>query len=140
MTLGYHIDREEGLITLRAQGEVTLRALTATGRSMLADADYDPEFPQLLDFRGMRVAPSPPAGPAGTDMPAATDLQRLQQFVSGSYRQQARAGVAVVIDEKLESQHCADIYLLTCAIEEAELFCDYQLALNWLMRQRFAVA
>ena len=54
MPAGYHIDHDEGLVTLRAEGSLSLAELVRTGHSLLADERYDPVLPQLLDFRGMR--------------------------------------------------------------------------------------
>jgi hypothetical protein len=139
MPVTYHIDQNEGLITLRAQGELTLRALINLGRAMIADHSYAAEFPQLLDFRGMRVVPTLPQGAVGPVAPT-SDLDLLKQFVFGPYRDHTAGNIAVVIDQHLESEHCADIYLLTCAIAGAELFADYELALKWLMRQEFVAA
>lgn len=125
MPLGYHISADEGLITVHGQGELPLSELVRLGQSLLADTAFDPELPQLLDFRGLR--PDPDAGDS------------LWRFVLGPYREHVAGNVAVVIDDHLESLHCADIYLLTCAIETAELFADYDHAVKWLMRQAFAV-
>ena len=139
MPATFHIDRNQGLLTVRAHGEVTLRSLVRIGRAMLADPGYDAAMPQLLDLRGMRVVPTPLQG-AVSASPPVSDLELLRQFVHGRYRQRTTGSVAVVIDPHLESAHCADIYLLTCAITGAELFADYELALKWLMRQGFAAA
>lgn len=124
MPLGYHISAGEGLITVQGAGEITLEEITRLGQSLLEDPDYDPELPQLLDFRGLRPVVD-------------GNLEAMEAFVHGPYRDGVTANVAVVIDDHLESQHCADIFLLTCAIHEAELFCDYDQALRWLMRQAF---
>ncbi len=129
MSLGYHISAEQGLITVRGHGEATLSDLTGLGRALLADPDYDPELPQLLDFRGLEPQSE---GDAATD--------DLQWFICGPYRKAVSGSVAVVIDETLELRHAADIFLLTCAIPEAELFSSYDQALRWLMRQAFVPA
>lgn len=139
MPATYHIDQSEGLITVRAQGELTLRSLMAMGHALLGDRRYVPELPQLLDFRGMRVVAALPPGAVGKPAPA-SDLDLLKQFVSGPYRDRTACSIAVVIDQHLESEHCAEIYLLTCAIAGAELFAEYDLALKWLMRREFAAA
>lgn len=125
MALDYHISADEGLITVQAAGGVPLGELARFGRSLLADRAYDPRLPQLIDFRGMR-----PVRPG--------QLGELREFVQQIYRPRVESSVAVVIDEHLERRHGADIYLLTCAISDAELFCDYDQALRWLMRRAFA--
>ncbi|HEX7036310.1 MAG TPA: hypothetical protein VF210_11075 [Pseudomonadales bacterium] len=126
MALNYHISADEGLITVQGEGGVRLGELTRLGRSLLADRSYDPRLPQLLDFRGLR-----PVKPGR--------LEELLEFVQETYRGSVESSVAVVIDEHLERRHAADIYLLTCALRDAELFCDYDQALKWLMRRAFAV-
>lgn len=125
MPVGYHISPDDGLITVTAAGQVPLHELARTGESLLADATYDPTLPQLLDLRGLRPAPG-------------GRLVSLKRFIENHYREAVRASVAVVIDEQLESAHCADIFLLTCAMHDAELFADYDQALRWLMRRAFA--
>jgi hypothetical protein len=125
MPAAYHINPDDGLVTVRAEGTVSFPELTDLGRSLLADRHFDPELPQLLDFRGMR-----PWRDAG--------LEDFRAFVHGPYRQRVAASIAVVIDGHLETRHCADIFLLTCAVPEAELFADYDQALRWLVREAFA--
>jgi hypothetical protein len=127
MALNYHISADEGLITVQGVGGVRLGEIAHLGRSLLADRSYDPRLPQLLDFRGLRPV-------------QAGQLGELREFVQETYRQQVESSVAVVIDEHLERRHGADIYLLTCAISDAELFSDYDQALKWLMRRAFAVS
>jgi hypothetical protein len=133
MPLGYHIDADAGLITVRGDGDVAVTDIVRLGETMLRDQRYEASLPQLLDFRGLR-----PTGPA----PARNDEEfaDLLQFVNGHYRKSVDASVAVVIDDHLEERHCADIFLLTCAISEAELFADYDQALKWLMREAFATS
>jgi hypothetical protein len=125
MPVGYHISPDDGLITVTAGGSVLLSEIARAGELMLADSTYDPWLPQLLDMRGLRP---PPAG----------ELPTLRRFVEERYRDGVRASIAVVIDEHLESLHCAEIFLLTCALHDAELFADYDQALRWLMRRAFA--
>lgn len=125
MPLDYHISADEGLITVHGQGETPLPEIVRLGRALLEDEDYDPELPQLVDFRGLRPV-------------AEEGLDDLQDFLHGPYREGVAANVAVVIDEHLEDRHCADIFQLTCALHDAELFADYDQALKWLMRQAFA--
>lgn len=130
MPLGYHINTDDGLITVQGEGRVEVTELANLGHSLLGDDRYDPALPQLLDFRGLRP------NLKGIDEDA--ELARLRRFVQEHYRDRVAANVAVVIDDHLESRHCADIYLILCAIHDAELFADYDQALKWLMRQAFA--
>lgn len=124
MALSYHIDPEAGLITVQGEGEISLSDLLHTGHSLLLDVDFDPELPQLLDFRGLRPIMD-------------GDPEELREFVQGPFRDVVMGNVAVVIDEHLEDEHCADIFLLTCAVHDAELFSDYDQALRWIVRQAF---
>ncbi len=130
MPLSYHINTDDGLITVQGEGPVEIAELAELGHSLLGDQRYDPALPQLLDFRGLR--------PNLEGVDESAELTRLQTFVDQKYRERVAANVAVVIDDHLETRHCADIYLITCAIEAAELFADYDQALKWLMRQAFA--
>lgn len=125
MPMNYHISPDEGLITVNVTGDVRAGELARLGRSLLDEDAYDPDLPQLLDLRGLRPVP-------------AGELETLRRFVHDTYRPQVAGSVAVVIDEHLERSHSADIYLLTCAIGQAELFADYDQALKWLMRRAFA--
>lgn len=127
MPVGYHINPDEGLITVRADGSMDADRLRELGSSLLADERYDPTLPQLVDIRGLRLGDDP-------------DLSGFNEFVQTHYRERVSSSVAVVIDDHLEQRHCADIYLVTCAIEQAELFADYDQALRWLMRRAFATA
>lgn len=127
MPMGYHINSDEGLITVQADGEMDATMLTELGQSLLADERFDPTLPQLVDFRGLRLGAEP-------------NLGRLSEFVQEHYRNQIDTTVAVVIDGHLEERHCADFYLITCAMDQAELFADYDQALRWLMRRAFANA
>jgi hypothetical protein len=131
MPLGYHIDADAGLITVRGDGDVAVSDIVRLGESLLQDQNYEPGLPQLLDFRGLR--PTGPVPASGDD-----EFAGLVEFVNGHYRKSVDASVAVIIDDHLEQRHCADIFLLTCAISEAELFADYDQALKWLMREAFA--
>jgi len=125
MPLDYHISPNEGLITINGEGHVRADDLARLGHSLLGDQNYDPHLPQLVDFRGLR--------PAEEDR-----LDELRAFVLGPYRDRVAASVAVVIDDHLEHRHGAEIFLLTCAVHQAELFSDYDQALKWLMRRAFA--
>lgn len=133
MPLGYHINTDDGLITVQGDGSAAIADLASLGRELLQDPRYDPALPQLLDFRGLR-----PSFDAAAADPR--ELEGIRNFVHEDYRGRVAGNVAVVIDEHLESRHCADIFLLTCAVSAAELFSEYDQALKWLMRQAFAAA
>ncbi len=125
MAAAYHIDDDEGLITIRAEGDVDPGTLQAVGRALLKDASFDPAMPQLVDFRGLRVASG------------RSTLDNLRPFIEEEFRGKVQGTIAVVIDDNLDTLMCADIYRLTCALPCAELFEDYEQALRWLIRREF---
>lgn len=125
MAAAYHINDDEGLITVRAEGEVDARTLQAIGRALLHDDSFDPDLPQLMDFRGLRLPPD------------STSLEHLQVFVEQEFSTQVSGTIAVVIDDDLDAGLCAQVYRVTCTIARAELFEDYEQALKWIMRREF---
>lgn len=125
MTVGYHINPDEGLITVTAAGRVPLSEIAQVGERLLSDAGHDAHLPHLVDLRGLRPLRD-------------QALMTLRDFVEVRFRERVHASVAVVIDRFLERAHCADIFLLTCALHDAELFADYDHALRWLMRRASA--
>ena len=131
MALGYHINPDDGLITVQGDGSVAIGEITRLVQSLLADGRFDPTLPQIMDFRGLR--PVQPRAEQPGDA-----IQALQAFLQQEYRSHVQAEIAVVIDEHLERRHCAEIYLLTSTLHAAELFADYEQALRWLMRRAFA--
>jgi hypothetical protein len=122
MPVGYHINPDEGLITVTADGRVPLSEFVNNGERLLKNSEYDPKLPHLIDLRGLRPLRD-------------QSLNELREFVEQCFRDRVSASVAVVIDRFLERAHCADIFLLTCALHDAELFADYDHALRWLMRR-----
>ena len=126
MAAAYHINDDEGLITVRAEGDLDTHAIAAIGRAMLDDAGFDTDLPLLMDFRGVRLARQAEA------------LAELRAFVEHEFRVEVDGTVAVVIDDGLDPRLCADLYRLTCMLSRAELFEDYEQALKWIMRRDFA--
>jgi len=117
----FHIDGEQGLISVDATGRADAAELAALATELLEAPGYDPEHPLLLDLRGLR----PALGRAERD--------RLTGQIIAGYRR--RTGpVAVVIDGEMSAGLSAGIFWLACALGNAEVFDDYDHALRWLIR------
>jgi len=124
MASGYHISPDEGLISIRLEGDVSLDALHDTLQQLINDSSFLGNLPQLIDCRGF-------AGPIGAP------LERLMNFVSTRFRPAALASVAVVINPDLDAARTAGMLRLTSALKQAELFDDYNRALMWLIHKEF---
>lgn len=127
MPANYHISADDGLITVQVDSEVNLADLYEVAKQLHNDPDYDAGLPLLLDLRSMRLSIAEGA------------REPFNQFIIGNYGRQREASIAVVIDTQLDEQCCADIYWLACAVGNAELFEEYDLALKWLIKREFAV-
>jgi hypothetical protein len=129
MPAAYFINPDEGLVTVRVEGEVDARTLLDTARGLHDDPTYDPSLPLLADLRGMRLALDP------------SSLEPLNEFIIDRFRAPPRdASMAVVVDGDMDHKLCAAVYWLSCAVGGNEMFEDYELALKWLMRREFAQA
>jgi hypothetical protein len=126
MPCGYHMNLEDGLITVDGTDASTFSDLLSVGRELLADPQFDPNLPQLVDLRGMRIH---------RDVQSSASLR---QFTIKAYRPQVLSSVAVVVDDHLTNDLLAAIYHLVCALEQTELFDHYDQAIKWLMRREFA--
>ncbi|MEZ5559238.1 MAG: hypothetical protein R3E86_11960 [Pseudomonadales bacterium] len=128
MPVSYHINANDGLITLRIEGDVELEEIRRQAERMFADPDYDSALPQLVDVRGMRLQPPGHAERA------------FRRYIAEHYGPRVQSSLAAVIDGDLDGGLCAAIFRLTCSVPGAELFDDYDHALRWLMRREFAPA
>ncbi|MEQ8692586.1 MAG: hypothetical protein RIC89_17350 [Pseudomonadales bacterium] len=126
MPCDYHINPNEGLVTITGSAEVSLAEAISTGRSLLVDQAYDPDLPHLIDLRDLRV-----------DM-STQNPEVFRDFVLHEYRHRVTGLVAVVVNDSLQRRALAALYLLTSQVAQSELFDDYNLALRWLMRHEFA--
>jgi len=126
MPVAYHISADDGLITVQINSQVDLADLYEIAKSLLNDPQYDPVLPLLLDLRNMQL-----------NIVGAA-LAPFNQFIISSYGRDRDASIAVVIDQDLDAQRCADIYWLACAVGSAELFEQYDQALKWLIKREFA--
>ena len=119
----YHIDRDEGVITINGGDRIDGTELATLGEQVLTDARYDPLLPQLVDLRGCRF-----------DLGDRAVIE-LGRYLARRYGEQVAGRMAVVIDTDLASATTATIYRLTSALGNAELFEDYAFALRWMMRR-----
>ncbi len=125
MPCAYHINLEDGLVTLSGAEDVNANQLLAMGEKMLADPEFDPYLPQLIDFRNLQIDPD-------RDM-----SNTIRDFCLKTYRPRVFASIAVVINDSLTARALSNIYHLTCAMDKTELFDQYDQALKWLMRREF---
>ena len=128
MPCTYHLNLEDSLITLTCGADATAADLIAVGEQMLADPEFDPYLPQLVDFRGLNVDPDKSTSEA------------IRDFCLRVYRPRVFSSIAVVIDDSLSARSLSDIYHLSCAMDKTELFDQYDQALKWLIRQEFVAA
>ncbi len=128
MADAYHINADEGLITVRAPTGLTLPDALTLGQTLLADPAFDNSLPQLIDLREIAFEPDAEAA------------QRMHDFMLQEYRPAVAASMAVVINDEMDRAALAALYLLVCRMGRTELFDNYELALRWLMRIEFASA
>ena len=126
MPCGYHMNPEDGLVTVSGTDARTFKELLTVGKKLLADPHFDPRLPHLIDLRGMQVQRQ--------DQSSAS----LRHFAVKFYRPRVRSSVAVVVDDSLTNELIAAIYHLVCTLEKTELFDRYDHAIKWLMRREFA--
>jgi hypothetical protein len=122
LTAEYHINREDEFVTLRFEGDVDLVDAYELTRQLLDDPAYRPDWPQLVDLRGIKI-----------------DVQRgamrpFARYAATTYRPQVTAPIAVVVDGSMDDAFCAGVFRLVCALPAAEVFDDYVLAIKWLLR------
>ena len=56
MPCGYHMNLEDGLVTITSAQAVEASQLHALGEQILADPGFDPYLPQLVDLRDIDYA------------------------------------------------------------------------------------
>ena len=125
MPCGYHLNREDGLVTITGSDTISLDEAISLGRELLRDPVFDPELPHLVDLRGLVVERDPKA------------TNDFRDFVLHDYRPNVQASIAVVIDHTLDQTAVAGLYHLSCAMDQTEMFDHYDHALRWLMRREF---
>ena len=126
MPADYHINTDEGLIAVRIEGQVDLVDLLEHCKDLLANPQFDPGLPQLVDLRGMQLE---------TQIAATKPFSR---FIIQQYGPSTSSSIAVVVDPDLNAELCAGIYWLSCTLDNTEMFECYNQALKWLMKREFA--
>jgi hypothetical protein len=124
----YHINREDEFVTLHLEGETDLVEVYELCQRLLRDADYNAEWPQLVDLRALHLSLQ-----AGA-------LRPFSRYVTTSYRPKVSAPIAVIIDGSMDSDFCAGVFRFVCSMRNAEVFDDYALAVKWLLRQASIVS
>ena len=125
MSPDYHIATDDGLITVQARSDITLTDLFDLARNLLAEPDYDPGLPLLVDLRDMRL-----------DLRSEAS-EPFTRFVIEEFKDRPGT-MAVVIDGEMSRELSAATYWLACAVGGTEVFDDYDHALRWLIRKEFA--
>lgn len=123
MSCQYHINSEDGFVSVHLAGDVNLVDLYEMCRSILADHTLDPTWPHLIDIRGFEPNIETKA------------LKPFIEFLTTTYRPAIQAPLAVVCDDHANGEITASMYRFTCALGDTELFDDYRLALKWLLRE-----
>lgn len=126
MAIDYHINAEDGLISMRADAELTLAELHGCGERLMADRAFEPTLPHLIDLRDANIEK------------LCSHEQALARTFVQRYNHSVRSSVAVLVDAATEGVLLADVYRMTCSLEQAELFDSYEHALRWLVHKAFA--
>jgi hypothetical protein len=126
MPCGYHINHDEGLLTITATTRVAIEEANQLAEEILIDPEFDPSLPQLVDLRGIKLTRS-----------AASTID-FRDFMLQTYRPNIQASMAIVVDDSLDRRTLANLYHLACNMSHTELFDHYEQALKWLMRREFA--
>ncbi len=126
MPCGYHINHEEGLVTITGSTDVEISEACKLGSQLLDDPSFDADLPQLVDLRGLTLSRNQQTS------------ARFRKFVLETYRPRVSSSIAIVIDDSLDQLSLAGLYHMSCSMDKTELFDQYDQALKWLMRREFA--
>ena len=124
----YHINSNEGLVTIKSPSTLKLDNTCDMAMRMLDDPEFDPDLPQLVDLRGCHSSMT------------YTDELKFRDFILWEYRPRVASSIAIVVDDEMDSKVLARLYHLSSRMDKTELFDQYQQALKWLMRNEFANA
>ena len=128
MPLQYHINKEDEFITIRLEGDADLALVYELCQTLLKDPDYNAEWPQLVDVRGIELGLKRGA------------MRPFARYVLTTYRPRVKAPIAVVIDGSMDDAFLAGVFRFVCSIPDAEVFDDYPLAIKWLVRKSWPYA
>ncbi len=126
MNCGYHINQDDGLVTITGNKNVEIAEAFDLGEALLQDPSFDEQLPHLVDLRGLRLTPNPHSAAA------------FRTFVLETYRPQVKSSIAIVVDDSLDRLSLAGLYHMSCSMDKTEVFDQYDQALKWLMRREFA--
>lgn len=129
MPFGYHINAEEGLITVIGEGLITPEEAREVLTELQSQPEYDAALPHLIDLRDLAVGQHDPV-----------ELKKLERYLLTVYRPHVAASVAVVVDGALDRFSLAAIFHLVCRASQTELFDHFEHAIRWLIRHEFAHA
>ena len=127
MPFGYHINTEEGLVTMTGSGLVAPEEALSVLSDLQNQPTFDAALPHLIDLRELTVGQHDPV-----------ELKKLERFLLTSYRPSVAASVAVVVDGALDRFSLAAIFHLVCRAPQTELFDYFDHALRWLIKHEFA--
>ena len=127
MPFGYHINPDDGLITITGEGIVMPEEARNVLVELQSDGHFEPSLPHLIDLRALSVAQHDPV-----------ELKTLERFLLTDYRPKVSASVAVVVDGDLDRFSLAAIFHLVCRAPQTELFDYFDHALRWLIKHEFA--
>jgi hypothetical protein len=122
VALDYHINREDEFVTIRLDGDADLAEVFDLCRTLLKDPDFNSDWPQLVDLRGIRLALKHGA------------LRPFSRYILDSYRPRVNAPIAVILDGTMDDAFCAGVFRFVCSMSNAEVFDDYALAIKWLIK------
>jgi hypothetical protein len=118
----YHINHEDEFIAIQLEGDVDLVDVYELCQTLLNDADFKPQLPQLADVRNVKLKLTPGA------------IRPFLSYVTTKYRPHVSARIAVVLDGSMDDEFCAGVFRFVCNLPETEVFDDYALAIKWLLR------
>jgi len=123
VSLEYHIDADESLITVRVKDGLRPGDMELLATQLFEDPLFAADMAQLLDLRQAKI-----------ELP--DDHARiLTHYLLKKYNPAIDGNIAVVVDPDLTPTDTALMFRLTCALERAELFEDFDMAVKWLARK-----
>ena len=123
MSLEYHIDANESLITVSVEDGLRPGDMELLAAQLLEDPLFDADMAQLLDLRQAKI-----------ELPD-DHAKLLARYLLKKYNPAIDGNIAVVIDPDLTPADTAMVFRITCALERAELFEDFDMAVKWLARK-----
>jgi hypothetical protein len=128
MGLAYHIDLDEHLVTVSAHESLQPGDMESLADTLIADPLFAADMAQLLDLRQAAINIHD------------EHARLLAGYLLKNYNPAIRGNIAVVIDPNLTPADTARMFRVTCALERAELFEDFDMAVKWLVRKWRAVS